>query len=58
MSEHDEHSSFIKTPQQLVVVVLLSLPAVCELDGPTMMGPMMSNMDKPRVFSIKRLKVK
>ena len=24
MSEHDEHSSFIKTPQQLVVVVLLA----------------------------------
>jgi cytochrome c5 len=24
MSEHDEHSSFIKTPQQLIVVVLLS----------------------------------
>ena len=24
MSEHDEHSSFIKTPQQLIVVVLLA----------------------------------
>ena len=24
MSAHDEHSSFIKTPQQLIVVVLLS----------------------------------
>lgn len=24
MSQHDEHSSFIKTPQQLIVVVLLS----------------------------------
>jgi len=24
MAEHDEHSSFIKTPQQLIVVVLLS----------------------------------
>jgi len=24
MSEHEEHSSFIKTPQQLIVVVLLS----------------------------------
>ena len=24
MSEHDEHSSFIKTPQQLIVVILLS----------------------------------
>lgn len=24
MSEHDEHSSFIKTPQQLVVVILLA----------------------------------
>ncbi len=24
MSKHDEHSSFIKTPQQLIVVVLLS----------------------------------
>jgi cytochrome c5 len=24
MSEHDEHSTFIKTPQQLIVVVLLS----------------------------------
>jgi cytochrome c5 len=24
MSEHDEHSSFIKTPQQLVVIVLLA----------------------------------
>ena len=24
MSEHDEHTSFIKTPQQLIVVVLLS----------------------------------
>lgn len=25
MSEHDEHSTFIKTPQQLIVVVLLAL---------------------------------
>lgn len=24
MSEHDEHSSFIKTPQQLIVIVLLA----------------------------------
>jgi hypothetical protein len=24
MSEHDEHSSFIKTPKQLITVVLLS----------------------------------
>src|SRR5688572_11698118 len=24
MAEHDEHSSFIKTPQQLIVVVLLA----------------------------------
>ena len=24
MSEHDEHTSFIKTPKQLVIVVLLA----------------------------------
>jgi hypothetical protein len=24
MSEHDEHSSFIKTPQQLITVILLA----------------------------------
>ena len=24
MSEHDQHSSFIKTPQQLVIVILLA----------------------------------
>ena len=24
MSEHDQHSSFIKTPQQLIVVILLA----------------------------------
>jgi hypothetical protein len=24
MSEHDEHTSFIKTPKQLIIVLLLS----------------------------------
>ena len=44
MSEHDEHSSFIKTPQQLIVVVLLAF--VVPIFGIVMLVKLV--IDRPR----------